>query len=56
MGVALGSLTWVTALATATAIARRAAGERAIRVADGVAGAGMIAFGVALAYNTAHDR
>jgi putative LysE/RhtB family amino acid efflux pump len=56
LGVALGSLTWVTALATATAIARRAAGERAIRVADGVAGAGMIAFGAVLAFNTGHEK
>ena len=56
VGVALGSLTWVTALATATAVARRAAGERLMRAADVVAGAAMIAFGGALAYGAAHDR
>jgi putative LysE/RhtB family amino acid efflux pump len=55
-GVAAGSLTWVSALATATALARRAAGERVIRAADGLAGLGMIAFGGALAYGAAHDR
>ena len=56
VGVAAGSLTWVSALATATAVARRAANERVIRAADGIAGLGMIAFGGALAYGAAHDR
>ncbi len=55
-GVAAGSLTWVSALATATAVARRAAGERVVRAADGLAGLGMLAFGGALAYGAAHDR
>lgn len=49
-GVALGSLAWVTLLATIVAIARRAAGERALRTADAIAGAGLIGFGTALAY------
>ena len=48
-GVGAGSLCWVTLLATATATARRAVGARAMRVADGVAGVGLIAFGCALA-------
>ena len=47
-GVGLGSLCWVTLLAGGTAAARRAVGARAIRLADAVAGAGLIAFGVAL--------
>ena len=51
-GVALGSLAWVTVLATVIAIVRRAAGERAIRTADAVAGAGMLGFGCALAYGS----
>ena len=51
-GVALGSLAWVTVLATVIAIVRRAAGERAIRTADAVAGAGMLGFGCVLAYRS----
>lgn len=46
--IGLGSLCWVTLLAGGTAAARRAVGARAIRLADAVAGAGLIAFGVAL--------
>ena len=49
MGVGAGSLCWVTLLAAATATARRAVGARAIRVADTVAGVGLLAFGCALA-------
>ena len=48
-GVGIGSLCWVTLLAGGTAVARRAVGARAIRMADAVAGAALIAFGVALA-------
>jgi putative LysE/RhtB family amino acid efflux pump len=49
-GVALGSLVWVTVLASVVAVARRAAGERALRTADAIAGAGLLGFGGALAY------
>jgi putative LysE/RhtB family amino acid efflux pump len=52
-GVGLGSLCWVTILALATATARRAAGPRAIRVADIVAGVGLVAFGCVLAAGAA---
>ena len=48
-GVGAGSLCWVTLLATGTAAARRAVGARAVRIADAIAGAGLIAFGCALA-------
>jgi putative LysE/RhtB family amino acid efflux pump len=48
-GVGVGSLCWVTLLATGTAAARRAVGDRAVRIADAIAGAGLIAFGCALA-------
>jgi putative LysE/RhtB family amino acid efflux pump len=48
-GVGAGSLGWVTLLATGTAMARRRLGARAIRVADACAGAGLLAFGCALA-------
>ena len=55
-GVTAGSMTWVTVLATGVALAGRSLSTRAVRVTDGVAGAGMIAFGGALAYTTAHER
>jgi hypothetical protein len=41
----------VTALASGTAVARRAIGRRAVRAADAIAGLGLIGFGSALAYN-----
>ena len=50
-GVGLGSLVWVSALATGTALARRTIGQRAIRAADAIAGLGLVGFGGALAYN-----
>ena len=48
-GVGLGSLCWVTLLATGTAAARRAVGARAARIADAIAGIGLVAFGCAVA-------
>jgi putative LysE/RhtB family amino acid efflux pump len=50
VGVAIGSATWVTALATGTAAVRPAVGDRAARAADAIAGAGLLGFGGALAY------
>jgi putative LysE/RhtB family amino acid efflux pump len=50
-GVGVGSLSWVSALASGTAVARRAIGRRAVRAADAIAGLGLIGFGTALAYN-----
>jgi putative LysE/RhtB family amino acid efflux pump len=47
--VGLGSLTWVTALAAVVSVARRAVGPAAVRVVDGVAGVGLLAFGGVLA-------
>jgi putative LysE/RhtB family amino acid efflux pump len=55
-GAGIGSLTWVSILASAVAIARRALGPRAIRFADVLAGLGLIGFGGALAYTTTHHR
>jgi putative LysE/RhtB family amino acid efflux pump len=55
-GVAIGSLTWVILLATGVALAGRSMSTRAVRVTDGVAGAGMIGFGAVLAYTTTHER
>jgi putative LysE/RhtB family amino acid efflux pump len=56
LGVAVGSFAWVSALATCVAIARRALGERGRRLVEILAGSGMLGFGGALAYATAHDR
>jgi putative LysE/RhtB family amino acid efflux pump len=56
VGVGIGSLTWVTLLASGTAIARRAVGERAMRIADSLAGAGLIGFGGALAHGAAREH
>jgi len=55
-GVALGSATWVTVLASVVAVIRRAVGPRAIRAADTIAGVGLVGFGGALAYGAVHDR
>lgn len=55
-GVAVGSLTWVSMLATGVALARRSMSARAVRITDGVAGVGLLGFGGVLAYNTIHDR
>lgn len=54
-GVGVGSLTWVSLLALLTAAARRAVGVRAIRVADGLAGVGLVAFGGVLGWRTLHE-
>ena len=56
VGVSLGSLAWVSALATGIALARRGLGARAIRVADAVAGLGLLGFGGALVYSATRDR
>jgi putative LysE/RhtB family amino acid efflux pump len=47
-GVGLGSLAWMTGLATGIAAARRAIGTRAIALADAIAGLGLIGFGAVL--------
>lgn len=54
-GVGLGSLTWVTTLAVVTAVVRRSVGMRAIRLADGIAGMGLLGFGGVLGWRTLHD-
>jgi arginine exporter protein ArgO len=50
IGVAAGSATWFALLATGVASARRALGPRTMRVADAVAGLGLIGFGGLLVY------
>jgi putative LysE/RhtB family amino acid efflux pump len=56
VGVGLGSLAWVTMLATGTALAHRRIGDRAVRVADSVAGLALVGFGGALAVTTLNER
>jgi putative LysE/RhtB family amino acid efflux pump len=55
-GVATGSLTWGSLLAMGVSAARRTLGTRAMRLADAVAGLGLLGFGGALAFTAAHDR
>jgi putative LysE/RhtB family amino acid efflux pump len=54
-GVALGSATWMGLLASGVSVARRAVGPRAVVVADGVAGVGLLGFAAALGWRTATD-
>jgi putative LysE/RhtB family amino acid efflux pump len=56
LGVGLGSLAWGISLASGTAIAHRRLGDKAIRVADLVAGLGLVGFGGALAYTTFREN
>ena len=56
VGVTAGSLAAVTALATLTALSRRALGHRALRLADAIAGLALLGFGGALGIATARDR
>lgn len=55
-GVGLGSVTWMTSLACAVALARRAAGPRVGVVADCVAGLGLLGFAGALGWRTVAER
>jgi putative LysE/RhtB family amino acid efflux pump len=55
LGVGLGSALWVCLLALLTAVVRRAVGPTAMRIADGIAGLGMLAFAGILGYRTAQD-
>jgi len=48
-GVGIGSLVWVSLLATGTTLVRRAVGGRAIRIADTIAGTGLVVFAFVLA-------
>ena len=54
-GVGAGSLAWVSTLALVTAVVRKAVGVRSIRIADGIAGLGLVGFGGVLGYRTLHD-
>jgi putative LysE/RhtB family amino acid efflux pump len=52
LGVALGSLAWVSTLTVVVAVARRGAGRRTVQVADGIAGLGLLTFGGILGWRT----
>ena len=54
-GVGLGSLTWMCLLTGGIALARHSVGDRFVRAVDLFAGAGLLAFGGALAWRTTHD-
>lgn len=54
-GVGIGSATWVTVLAGAVALARRAVGPRVERAADVLAGFALLGFAATLGYRTAAD-
>jgi threonine/homoserine/homoserine lactone efflux protein len=51
-GVGLGSVAWFGTLATAMSVVGKRLGEGALRVADALAGLGMVGFGVLLAVRT----
>jgi putative LysE/RhtB family amino acid efflux pump len=54
-GVGLGSLSWMTLLATGVASARRLIGDRLLRAVDVLAGAGLLAFAAALGARTLRE-
>ena len=56
LGVGLGSLTCVTALAVGAATARRALGDRTLRIVDVCAGLALLGFGGALAVRSVDHR
>ncbi len=56
VGAGIATVDGVSILATGTALAGRAAGTRALHIADTVAGVGMIGFGGALALTTVHEH
>jgi putative LysE/RhtB family amino acid efflux pump len=55
LGVAVGSASWMTLLATGVAAARRAVGPRAVVAADLIAGLGLLGFAGTLGYRTTTD-
>jgi putative LysE/RhtB family amino acid efflux pump len=52
VGAGAGSASWFVLLATGVASARRALGQRMMRVADAIAGLGLIGFGGVLVYGS----
>jgi putative LysE/RhtB family amino acid efflux pump len=54
-GVGIGSLSWMTILATGVSLGRRWIGDRTLRAVDTVAGLGIAGFGVALGHRTLQE-
>jgi len=54
-GVGAGSLTWFLVLATGVALTRRRVGPRMLRLVDGAAGVGLLAFAGLLGYRTVRN-
>jgi putative LysE/RhtB family amino acid efflux pump len=52
LGVGLGSMAWFAILSFAMAGLRRRVSDRGLKVADGLAGVGLIGFGAALGYGS----
>jgi hypothetical protein len=48
-------MTWMCLLTGGVALARHSVGDRFVRAVDVIAGLGLLAFGGALAWRTAHD-
>ena len=56
LGVGLGSMVWFAILSFGMAMIRRRVPPTGLRVADGVAGVGLIGFGAALGYGSLQHR
>src|SRR3954462_1973947 len=56
LGVGLGSMSWMVLLTGGVALARHGVGARFVRAVDVLAGAGLLAFGGALAWHTLRDE
>jgi putative LysE/RhtB family amino acid efflux pump len=56
LGVGLGSMAWFSILSFGMGLLRRRVPETGLRVADGVAGIGLIGFGAALGYGSPQHR
>jgi putative LysE/RhtB family amino acid efflux pump len=54
-GVGIGSMSWMCLLTGGIALVRHSVGDRFVRTVDVIAGFGLLAFGGALAWRTAHD-
>jgi putative LysE/RhtB family amino acid efflux pump len=55
-GVGAGSMAWFTLLSVGMALLRRRIGGRGLRLADGLAGLGLLGFGGLLGWQTLHQR
>ena len=55
-GVGIGSMAWFTLLSVGMALLRRRVGQRGLRLADGLAGLGLIGFGGLLGWQALHER